>query len=161
MKYFLITLAATVLCTASCTGTDRTPRVDAVGCTSSVPSQPTAEEDTSDSFYGTYAGTLPATEGGERKFALSIREDGTYSLKWILTDAGNREIEECGTYRLIGDTLIETTTPSSGQKAYYAYAHGHLILSDSIAPISQGNTAAPYVLRKTDSSDSPAAAAIH
>ena len=106
------------------------------------------QSDPAFSMFGTYTGTLPCADCEGKDIALSIMEDGTYSLHYEYLDTDKGIIEECGTYNILKDSIIETITPSSGRKTYYVYVHGNLIASDSLGNINEGEKAARYVLKK-------------
>ena len=100
------------------------------------------------SIFGTYEGTFPCADCGGKDINLTICEDGTYCLKYRYQDKDKRLIEENGTYSILEDTLVVTVTPSSGEKTYYKYVHGNLVLSDSLGTIDDGEMAELYVLTK-------------
>ena len=103
-----------------------------------------------DFVFGTYTGTFPCADCGGKDIRLTISKDGTYCLQYKYQDKDDRQIEENGTYAILDETLVETITPSSGEKTYYKYVHGTLILSDSLGTIAKGERAELYVLKKTD-----------
>ena len=100
--------------------------------------------------FGTYRGTFPCADCGGKDMSLTISEDGTYCLQYKYQDKDERLIEENGTYSILDDTLVETITPSSGEKTYYKYVHGNLVLSDSLGTIDKSELAELYVLKKNN-----------
>ena len=99
-------------------------------------------------IFGTYKGTFPCADCGGKDMDLTINEDGTYCLKYQYQDKDERQVEENGTYSILDDTLVVTVTPSSGEKTYYKYVHGNLVLSDSLGTVDNGELAELYVLKK-------------
>lgn len=100
------------------------------------------------SVFGTYKGTFPCADCDGIDVDLTINADGTYYLKYLYRDEEVRLVEEVGTYSMPGDTLVVTVTPSSGEKTYYKYVQGDLVLSDSAGTVNTGELAAFYVLKK-------------
>ena len=99
-------------------------------------------------IFGTYKGTFPCADCGGKDINLTIQADGTYCLKYKYQDKDERLIEENGTYSILDDTLVMTVTPSSGDKTYYKYVHGDLVLSDSLGTVNNGELADMYVLKR-------------
>ena len=99
-------------------------------------------------LFGTYEGTIPCADCGGKKMSLTIMDDGTYNLKYEYLDTDEGEIEENGTYSVLDDIIVETVTPSSGEKSYYKNVNDNLVLCDSIGTISDGELADLYVLKK-------------
>ena len=60
---------------------------------------------------GTYEGTFPCADCGGKDICLTICGDGTYCLKYSYRDRDERQIEENGTYSILGSVLVETVTP--------------------------------------------------
>ena len=126
----------------------------AVGCTpaqrksESDPSVTSSLQDSTYGLFGTYRGTFPCADCPGKEISLSVMEDGTYSLVYEYLETGEGTIEENGTYNILRDSIIETITPSSGEKTYYVYVHGNLVLTDSLGNINEGELADMYVLKK-------------
>lgn len=99
-------------------------------------------------LFGTYEGTLPCADCGGKEMSLTIMDDGTYTLKYQYLDSDEGEIEEIGTYSVFDDVIVETVTPSSGEKSYYKNINDNLVLCDSVGNISEGELADLYVLKK-------------
>ena len=133
----------------------------AVGCNST--SEKSANETTlsdstntakcaqhAESLYGTYCGIFPCADCPGKRVELTIMEDSVYTLAYSYLECEENPdiIEECGTYHVINDTLIETITPSSNEKTYYVYTNGNMVLSDSVGTIDNGVLADFYVLKK-------------
>ena len=97
---------------------------------------------------GTYVGTFPCADCGGKDMNLTISEDSTYCLKYQYQDQDERLVEENGTYSILDETLVVTVTPSSGERTYYKYIHGNLVLSDSLGTIDNGELAELYVLKR-------------
>lgn len=70
-------------------------------------------------LFGTYEGTLPAADCEGIKTMLIINEDKTYTLKSEYIGKKYATFEISGVYHMIGDSIIELVTPSSGEKTYY------------------------------------------
>lgn len=100
------------------------------------------------SIFGTYKGTFPCADCGGKDMNLTIHEDGTYCLRYQYQDKNERLVEENGTYSIFDETLVVTVTPSSGEKTYYKYIHGNLVLSDSLGTLHDGELAELYILKK-------------
>ena len=127
----------------------------AVGCTEQkkesaqdVKSKSQVIEKQANTIFGTYKGTFPCADCGGKDMDLTINEDGTYCLKYQYQDKDERLVEENGTYSILDDILVVTVTPSSGEKTYYKYVHGNLVLSDSIGTVDNGELAELYVLKR-------------
>lgn len=105
------------------------------------------DEVTADIF-GTYRGTFPCADCGGKDISLTISNDGTYCLKYKYQDKDEMTVEENGTYTILDDIIIETITPSSGNKTYYKYVNGNLVLSDKEGTVNEGELADFYVLIK-------------
>ena len=102
----------------------------------------------SSSPFGTFKGTFPCADCGGKVMNLTINEDGTYCLKYQYLDKDERLVEENGTYSIFDETLVVTVTPSSGEKTYYKYVQGNLVLSDSLGIVDDGELAELYVLKR-------------
>lgn len=86
-------------------------------------------------LFGTYEGTLPAADCEGIKTILVINEDATF--------------ETSGIYHIIGDSIMELVTPSSGEKTYYRMLNNRqVMLSDKEGTISQSLLAEHYILNK-------------
>ena len=86
-------------------------------------------------LFGTYEGTLPAADCEGIKTILVINEDATF--------------ETSGIYHIIGDSIMELDTPSSGEKTYYRMLNNRqVMLSDKEGTISQSLLAEHYILNK-------------
>ena len=70
-------------------------------------------------LFGIYEGTLPAADCEGIKTMLVINADKTYTLKSEYIGKKDATFETCGVYHIIGDSIIELITPSSGEKTYY------------------------------------------
>ena len=103
---------------------------------------------TSVNYFGIYEGIFPCADCSGKKIQLSIFEDGTYHLEYEYLDKGDRVIEENGVYYLFNDTLLQTITPSSGEKTYYSIQAGAIVLCDSLGTLSDGPLKDLYVLKK-------------
>lgn len=99
-------------------------------------------------IFGSYTGTFPCADCGGKDVFLTIDEDGTYCLKYQYQDKNEPLVEENGTYSILDGTLIVTVTPSSGEKTYYKFTNGNLMLSDSLGTLNDGELAEFYVLKK-------------
>lgn len=139
-------IAATLFGLVSCNTSTKQEKdnVNPEECSNSI-----STNDLSVSVFGTYSGTFPCADCGGKDVTLTICKDSTYCLKYKYQDKDEREIEENGVYAILNETLVETTTPSSGIKTYYRYVHGNLVLSDSLGTINNGALAEMYVLKKT------------
>ena len=131
-----------------------------VGCTEQkkgsaqdVKSKSQVIEKQANTIFGTYKGTSPCADCGGKDMDLTINEDGTYCLKYQYQDKDERLVEENGTYSILDDILVVTVTPSSGEKTYYKYVHGNLVLSDSIGTVDNGELAELYVLKRKNSTN--------
>lgn len=67
-------------------------------------------------LFGTYEGTLPAADCEGIKTILVINEDKTYTLKSEYIGREDATFETSGIYHIIGDSIMELVTPSSGEK---------------------------------------------
>ena len=121
--------------------------VSLTGCNSQS-GQKSKEQKETTCLFGTYKGTFPCADCGGKDMNLTISEDGTYCLKYQYQDKEARLIEENGTYELLNKTLVVTVTPSSGERTYYKYMNGHLVLSDSLGTVDNGELAEFYILKK-------------
>lgn len=99
---------------------------------------------------GTYEGTLPCADCDGIRTTLTLNEDTTYDLKSLYLGKEDPAIEECGTYTLLGDSLIELTTPSSNRKTYYKTFNNELMLSDAEGTENTGELAKFYILKKSN-----------
>lgn len=108
---------------------------------------------TSENYFGIYEGVFPCADCGGKRILLSILEDGTYHLEYEYLDKGDGVKEENGVYYLFNDTLIQTVTPSSGDKTYYSIQEGAIVLCDSLGILSDGPLKDLYVLKKVSPED--------
>ena len=146
MKVTVSTLiAATLFGFSSCNTSEKQEHTDKV-LESKSEIMPTDTDTVS--LFGTYKGTFPCADCGGKEMSLTIDVDGTYCLKYKYQDKDERLIEENGIYSILDDTLIETVTPSSGEKTYYKYENGLLILSDSLGTVDNGELSELYILKK-------------
>ena len=106
------------------------------------------ECDSANHFCGTFQGTFPCADCPGKDVSLSIMDDGTYHLEYEYLETGEGVIEENGVYNLLDNSVIETVTPSSGDKTYYVYVHGNLVLSDSLGNVNKGELADMYKLKR-------------
>ena len=99
--------------------------------------------------FGTYEGTLPAADCEGIKTILVINEDKTYTLKSEYIGREDATFETSGIYHIIGDSIMELVTPSSGEKTYYRMLNNRqVMLSDKEGTISQSLLAEHYILNK-------------
>ena len=146
MKKILIPALSLLLLAAQGCQSNQSKSQDNAAACDTIACEKKCSESTS--LYGTYSGTLPCADCGGKQMALSINEDRTYDLTYEYLDTDSGVIKECGVYNVLNDSIIETITPSSGEKTYYVYVHGNLILSDSMGTVNQGELADLYVLAK-------------
>ena len=100
-------------------------------------------------LFGVYEGTLPAADCKGIKTMLVINEDKTYTLKSEYKGKKNATFETCGVYHMIGDSIIELITPSSGEKTYYRMLNNkQVMLSDKEETVNKGSLAEHYILNK-------------
>ena len=100
-------------------------------------------------LFGTYEGTLPAADCEGIKTILVINEDKTYTLKSEYIGSEDATFEISGIYHIIGDSIMELVTPSSGEKTYYRMLNNRqVMLSDKEGTISQSLLAEHYILNK-------------
>ena len=100
-------------------------------------------------LFGTYEGTLPAADCEGIKTILVINEDKTYTLKSEYIGREDATFETSGIYHIIGDSIMELVTPSSGEKTYYRMLNNRqVMLSDKEGTISQSLLAEHYILNK-------------
>ena len=98
-------------------------------------------------LFGTYEGTLPAADCEGIKTILVINEDKTYTLKSEYIGREDATFETSGIYHIIGDSIMELVTPSSGEKTYYKRVKTGYMLSDSLGTVNQGELAEHYILK--------------
>ena len=104
---------------------------------------------TDSNLFGTYEGTLPAADCEGIKTILVINEDKTYTLKSEYIGREDATFETSGIYHIIGDSIMELVTPSSGEKTYYRMLNNRqVMLSDKEGTISQSLLAEHYILNK-------------
>lgn len=100
-------------------------------------------------LFGTYEGTLPAADCEGIKTVLVMNEDKTYTLRSEYIGEKDATFETCGVYRMVGDSIIELITPSSGEMTYYRMLNNEqVMLSDKEGTINQGSLAKHYILNK-------------
>ena len=100
-------------------------------------------------LFGVYEGTLPAADCKGIKTMLVINEDKPYTLKSDYIGTKNATFETCGVYHMIGDSIIELITPSSGEKTYYRMLNNkQVMLSDKEETVNKGSLAEHYILNK-------------
>ena len=100
-------------------------------------------------LFGTQEGTLPAADCEGIKTILVINEDKTYTLKSEYIGREDATFETSGIYHIIGDSIMELVTPSSGEKTYYRMLNNRqVMLSDKEGTISQSLLAEHYILNK-------------
>lgn len=100
-------------------------------------------------LFGVYEGTLPAADCKGIKTMLVINEDKIYTLKSEYIGKKNATFETCGVYHMIGDSIIELITPSSGEKTYYRMLNNkQVMLSDKEETVNKGSLAEHYILNK-------------
>ena len=100
-------------------------------------------------LFGTYEGTLPAADCEGIKTMLVINEDKTYTLKSEYIGQKDATFETSGVYHMIGDSIIELITPSSGEKTYYRMLNNkQVMLSDKEETVNKGSLAEHYILNK-------------
>ncbi len=143
---FIALFAATMIGAIGCTQPKNGNSQNATAASEEQTMQNVNEED---SILGVFSGTLPCADCGGKKMSLTIANDGTYHLEYEYLDKSSEgTIEENGTYNVINDSIIETITPSSGNKTYYVRINEDLMLSDSLGTINQGELANLYILKK-------------
>ena len=77
------------------------------------------------------------------------RQDKTYTLKSEYIGRKDATFETSGIYHIIGDSIMELVTPSSGEKTYYRMLNNRqVMLSDKEGTISQSLLAEHYILNK-------------
>lgn len=143
---FAFVLGIMMLLTASCGG----GRSNNGHTSDSINAQSDSLTAQSDTVYcGTYRGTLPAADCPGINAVISIRPDSTYSLSFDYIERPDAHFEESGIYHLLGDTLIQLVTPSSGAKSYYKIlSPSSIIMTDSLGIPPTGELAKMYVLKK-------------
>lgn len=100
-------------------------------------------------LFGIYEGTLPAADCEGIKTMLVINADKTYTLKSEYIGKKDATFETCGVYHIIGDSIIELITPSSGEKTYYRMLNNkQVMLSNKEGDINKGSLAEHYILNK-------------
>ena len=74
---------------------------------------------------------------------------GIYTLKSEYIGKKDATFETCGVYHIIGDSIIELITPSSGEKTYYRMLNNkQVMLSNKEGDINKGSLAEHYILNK-------------
>lgn len=145
-RLFIALSAATMLGIVGCSQ----PKKGNVQNETSPSEQTTQSVSKENKLLGVYKGTFPCADSEGKKVSLTIAEDGTYHLEYEYLNEKDNDgvIEENGTYRILNDTIVETTTPSSGNKSYYVRLHEDLMLSDSLGTINKGELAEMYILKR-------------
>lgn len=143
---FAFALGIMMLLTASC-GSGRSNNGRTSDSLNAQSDSLTTKSDTA--YCGTYSGTLPAADCPGINAVISIRPDSTYSLSFDYIERPDAHFEESGIYHLLGDTLIQLVTPSSGAKSYYKIlSPSSIIMTDSLGIPPTGELAKMYVLKK-------------
>lgn len=143
---FAFALGIMMFLTASCGGGRSNNGQEADSLNAQTDSL-TAKSDTA--YCGTYRGTLPAADCPGINAVISIRPDSTYSLTFDYIERPDAHFEESGIYHLLGDTLIQLVTPSSGAKSYYKiFSPSSIIMTDSLGVPPTGEMAKMYMLKK-------------
>lgn len=93
--------------------------------------------------------TPKITASSPIKTMLVINADKTYTLKSEYIGKKDATFETCGVYHIIGDSIIELITPSSGEKTYYRMLNNkQVMLSNKEGDINKGSLAEHYILNK-------------
>lgn len=143
---FAFALGLMILFAASC-GNGRSRNGQTADSLSAQTNSLSAQSDTA--YCGIYRGTLPAADCPGINAVISIRPDSTYSLTFDYIERPDAHFEESGIYHLLGDTLIQLVTPSSGAKSYYKIlSPSSIIMTDSLGVPPTGEMAKMYVLKK-------------
>ena len=100
-------------------------------------------------LYGTYQGVMPCENFTGKIVSLILNSDSSYVLEYSYMENKKGIFKEQGTYRILHDTLIETTVTSTNIKSYFVYVHGNLVQSDSLGYIETTNFPEQYTLEKT------------
>ena len=103
---------------------------------------------TSDSFYGTYTGTLPAADCAGIQTTLILNEDTTYDLTSVYLTETPQEFKTSGVYEREGEQMIVLITPSSGEKTYYKILENAVALVNANGEMAEGDLAELYILKK-------------
>ena len=98
---------------------------------------------------GTYQGVMPCEKFTGKIVSLILKSDSSYILEYRYMEDKKGIFKEQGNYRILHDTLIETTVTSTNIKSYFVYVHGNLVQSDSLGFISPTNFPEQYTLEKT------------
>ena len=143
MKTISWALAAIAFLMASCHNTpNKTEATDTEATT--------VQQDTvhNYNYYGTYYGTLPATDCEGIKTVLSLNEDTTYDLNKEYLGKEKRPFETCGVYNILENNVVELVEPSSDNRTYYKVIENALVLSDSLGNINKDDQADQYILKR-------------
>ena len=146
MKHYYLAalIAIAAMGTASCSQNKKqSAQQEIASC--QVDPQDTCEEYC---LAGTYRGTLPCADCGGKDVCLTISPDGTYRLQYKYQDKEEEPIEINGVYSVLDDELVETITPSSGEKTYYKLLESNLMLTDSLGTENEGELAKHYILTR-------------
>lgn len=104
-------------------------------------------EAATNSFIGTYQGTLPCADCEGIKTTLTLNNDSTYSLKSEYLGKKGETFDENGEFN-VTDNQVVVLTATSGEKTYYKILNGEVALSDSLGQINDGELAENYKLKK-------------
>lgn len=150
MKISTIVIAAGIaLFTASCGGCSQGSQQTDSLTASSSDSLSAMSQKADTAFCGTYRGTLPAADCPGIKAVITLSSTGTYHLSFDYIERPDSHFEESGVYHVLGDTLLQLVTPSSGAKSYYKLkGNNSIIVTDSIGTEPTGEIAKMYVLTK-------------
>lgn len=150
MKISSILIATGIaLLTASCGGRSQGSQQTDSLAASSPDSLAAISQRTDTAFCGTYRGTLPAADCPGIKAVITISSKGTYHMSFDYIERSDSHFEESGVYHVLGDTLLQLVTPSSGAKTYYKLkGNNAIIVADSLGVEPTGELAKMYVLTK-------------
>ena len=107
-----------------------------------------ADTRSTNSFCGTYEGTLPAADCAGIRTTLVLNEDTTYDLTSVYLTEEPQEFKTSGVYEREGEQLIILITPSSGEKTYYRILENAVALVNAEGQMAEGEMAELYVLKK-------------
>lgn len=106
-----------------------------------------AQEETTQTFYGTYEGVVPCADCPGIKTVLTLKDDTTYDLSTEYLEKGEGAIQTSGVYTLEND-VITLITPSTNEETYYKILDGKLALLSPDKQVIEGELADKYILTK-------------
>lgn len=106
-----------------------------------------AQEETTQTFYGTYEGVVPCADCPGIKTVLTLKDDTTYDLSSEYLEKGEGAIQTSGVYTLEND-VITLITPSTNEETYYKILDGKLALLSPDKQLIEGELADKYILTK-------------